>query len=82
MFRKTITLDTRTFKHSRLNNEHHWRDLCDHLMRKRIFTLIMNKVYIRVQKIMRKFEVANHLALIVCLVANKHRVQRKNKMAI
>jgi hypothetical protein len=38
---------------------------------------IMNKVYIWVQMIMRKFGVVNHFALIVCLVANKIWVQRR-----
>ena len=29
--------------HSRLNNQHDWRELCDHLMSTRILTLVRNK---------------------------------------
>ena len=33
-------------KHSRLNSQHNWAGLYDHLMRMRIVTLMMNKILI------------------------------------
>jgi hypothetical protein len=46
-------------------------DLCDHLMSTRIFTLIMNKIFIRVLTIMKQMATdmigfANHLAITCC----------------
>ena len=39
----------------RLNNQHHiLRDLFDHRMSKKTFSLIMNKMFIRVTNVIRK----------------------------
>ena len=52
-------------------------DLYDHLMSMRIFTLMMNKIFIGAPKVMRKkwlqprLEFANHLALIACCIAQE-----------
>ena len=43
---------------SRLNNQHNWGGLYDQLMNMRIFTLIRNKIFIQVPKIMRKVAMA------------------------
>ena len=32
--------------HSKLNEQHNWEDLCDHLMNTRIFTLTVHKIFI------------------------------------
>ena len=34
-----------------LNSGHNWRDLYDHLVTQRIFTLIMNRIFIREPKL-------------------------------
>ena len=58
-------------------------DLHDHLRRIRIFTLIMNKIFIRVPKITRQrmlwtqFGFVNHLALIACFIFYEKWVQRE-----
>ena len=41
-------------KHSRLNSEHDWRDIYDHLMSLRMFTLTLNKIFIWAPNIMRQ----------------------------
>ena len=41
--------------HSRFDNQHNWeRDLYDHLMSAKIFTLILNQIFIYAPNIMRK----------------------------
>ena len=45
-------------KRLEINSQHHnWGDLYDHQMMKRVFTLIMNNIFIRALKIMRKMAV-------------------------
>ena len=34
------------YNHIRLNSQHKWRDLYDHSMNTKIFTLMMNKIVI------------------------------------
>ena len=43
----------------KFNSQHNWGDLYDHLMRARVFTLIMNKIFIRDPKMMRKLAMAS-----------------------
>ena len=56
--------------HFRFNNQHNWGDHLNRWMR--IFTLMMDKMFIRAPKIMMwkwlkpQFGIANHLILIVC----------------
>ena len=40
--------------HSRLNSQHNYGDLDDNSMSMRILTLIVNEIFIRASKIMRK----------------------------
>ena len=68
--------------HSRLNMQHNWGDLSDHSMRKRIFTLIMIKIFIWALKCMKKslqawFGFANHLALILWFNPTRSRCRSK-----
>ena len=44
---------------SRLNSQHNWRDLYDHLTSTRIFTLRINKIFIWAPKIMRQMAMGN-----------------------
>ena len=46
MFEKDWTACLEYDNHARLNSQHNWGDLYDHLMSMRIFTLIMNKIFI------------------------------------
>ena len=54
--------------HPRLNSQHNWRDLYDHLTStKIIFTLIMNKILIWAPKITRKVATASIIELLTAL---------------
>ena len=44
--------------HSRVNNQHVWRELYDHPMSTKFFTSIMNKIFIRAPKMIRKVTMA------------------------
>ena len=64
-----------------LNNQHDWGNLYDHLMSQKTLTLMMNKILIHTPKIVRQittawFELANHLAVIVCFISYEKWVQR------
>ena len=50
---KEIGLCTQNY--SRFNNQHEWKNLYDHLMNIRIFTLIMNKIFIWAPRSMNKW---------------------------
>ena len=64
--------------HSRLNSWHDWGDLCDHLTSRRIFTLILNKIFHKKGKwLWEWFGFANHLSLNVCIISCKKWVQRE-----
>ena len=41
VFKRDWTTCSKFVNHSRLNSQHNWGDLYDHLMSKRIFTLII-----------------------------------------
>ena len=43
--------------HSTLNSQNHWGDLYDHLMTTKIFTSIVNKIFIRAPEIMRQMAI-------------------------
>jgi hypothetical protein len=45
------TICSKHANHYRLNNQHNWEDLYDHLVSIRIFTLTMNKIFIWAPKI-------------------------------
>ena len=51
VFNRDWTTCSKHDNHSRLHN---WVDLYDHLMSMRIFILILNEIFIRAPKIMRK----------------------------
>ena len=56
---KEMELCAQNFNHhSRPNNVHIWKNLYDYLMNMRIFTLMMNKIFIEAPKIMRKVATA------------------------
>ena len=40
------TMCSKQVNHSKLNNQHNWGNLYDHLMSTRIFTLVMNEIFI------------------------------------
>ena len=45
MFKRNWTVCINFGDHSRLNSQQNWVNLYDHLMRKRIFTLTVNKIF-------------------------------------
>ena len=47
------------YHHSRLNNQHDWGDLYEHLIDTKTFTLMMNRIFIGALKIMRKMATAS-----------------------
>ena len=58
----------------KLNSQHDGGNPYDHLMSTRIFTWIMNEIFIRDPKIMRQivqtqFGIANHLAPVACFIS-------------
>ena len=55
MFESDWTTFSKCVIYSRFNSQHNWGDVYDHLTRKRIFTSIMNKIFIRALKNMRKW---------------------------
>ena len=77
--------DESMINHSRLNNQHDWENLYDHLMRKRIFTFIHNHQEIHMcfkmlwgkSWVWAQFGFANHLTLIACYVSYERWVQRE-----
>ena len=53
--------------HPKLNDQHDWGDLHDHLMNMKIFDVIMTKIFIRGTRLHAQFGHANHFKLVVCL---------------
>ena len=51
--KKNQTMCSKYDNQYRLNSQHHWVNLYDHLTSKRIFTFMMNKVFVRAPKVMR-----------------------------
>ena len=57
--------------HSSLNSQHHWDDLYDHSKGMRIFTMLMDKIFIGAPRIWGKWLLgsANHLVLIAYFIS-------------
>ena len=68
---------SKVVNHSRVNREHKWGDVYDHLMRKRIFSFIMNKIItydIQIlceKRLWTQFGFANHLAIIARFISHE-----------